>query len=475
MRTIETPPGVQYWGFELDPTGTLAALVSGGEFARRVDVIDIVTGDLRKSIELRDPVYAQFSPDGQMLAVTTEDSLIRLYDTDDFVERVRLAGTSGVPSLPFFTPDGSRLTSAAPGEIRSWSISAVGPPVLGNFEVSGGPIDRLVVAEDESTAYATVFTDVGLRSAVHRVGIRSGEEAEVIGGVPYYFSTRPLVSPDLTRMTTLDAEFLTSVVDLPSGDSRRLARCDSIRAFDPSGRLAAVDAHLVCFERRQDPGTGHSRLIDLATQDTVIDLGAEFILYAAAFSPDVDGRPPAVAAVEERSGEVTVYNLETGDELGTYTADPDWPISIALSSEDRLVLLMASGRLVAVDVTRLADGDDATDPQVFDIPAHNAGSKALAVSESGLIATGSSLDGVRVWSPDGELVVNVPTRQADAPTFAFAPGTDTLYYEDGDGVVRRLPIDVDELTQLAHEVLTRGFTQQECDRYFAGEPCPSFD
>jgi hypothetical protein len=136
------------------------------------------------------------------------------------------------------------------------------------------------------------------------------------------------------------------------------------------------------------------------------------------------------------------------------------------------VLLTASGRLVAVDVTRLADGDDATDPQVFDIPAHNAGSKALAVSESGLIATGSSLDGVRVWSPDGELVVNVPTRQADAPTFAFAPGTDTLYYEDGDGVVRRLPIDVDELTQLAREVLTRGFTQQECDRYFPGEPCP---
>jgi hypothetical protein len=41
----------------------------------------------------------------------------------------------------------------------------------------------------------------------------------------------------------------------------------------------------------------------------------------------------------------------------------------------------------------------------------------------------------------------VPTHQEDAPT--FAPGTDTLYDEHGDGVVRRFAIDVDEVTQLA--------------------------
>jgi hypothetical protein len=69
----------------------------------------------------------------------------------------------------------------------------------------------------------------------------------------------------------------------------------------------------------------------------------------------------------------------------------------------------------------------------------------------------------------------VPTNQAGPPTFAFAPGTDTLYYEDADGVVRRFPVDVDEVTRLARSVLTRGFTQQECDQYFPGETCPTFD
>ena len=223
--------------------------------------------------------------------------------------------------------------------------------------------------------------------------------------------------------------------------------------------------------------SGSSRIVDLETGDTLVDL-ADTVVYAAAFGPPGDDGLPRSAFVEERdSGAVTMYDLATGDAVGTYVPDADeWPESLAMSPDGRrLALLMDSGRLIVLDVERIVEGDDQADAIVVDIAAHGAGSKAIDISNSGLIATGSSADGVRVWSRDGELLASVPTQQEDPPTFAFAPGTDTLYYEDGDGVVRRFAIDVDDVAQLARSVLTRGFTPQECARYFPDEPCPTFD
>jgi DNA-binding SARP family transcriptional activator/WD40 repeat protein len=471
-RQIDVPR-VEYNDFEMDPTGKLGVLVS--QLARRVYVVDLDTGVLRKTLELRLPIFAQFSPDGRDLAVSGDDGLIRLYDTDQFVERERLVGTSGIPSMIFFSPDGSHLVSAATGEIRTWDISRVGPPVLGNFHVSGGLLDRLVVAADESAAYATMYTNLGDLSSVHRVNRRSGRDDEVLADVRHYFSTRPLVSPDLSVVAALDDDYVTRIIKLPAGGSTRLKRCQSVRAFDRSGRVAAVDSYLLCDERGQKVA-GHSRIVDLETGRTLVDLGKGFVLYASAFGPPGDDGLPRSAVVEDRdSGAVTLYELATGDARGTYVPD-GWPESLAMSPDGgRLALLMDNGRLVVLDLARFVRGDDQAAAIVFDRVAHAAGSHSVDVSNSGLIATGSSLDGVRVWSPDGDLVASVPTHQADEPSFAFASGTDTLYYEDGDGVVRRFGVDQDDVVRIARAVLTRGFTEQECDQYFSGEPCPTFD
>ncbi|MEO6653156.1 MAG: BTAD domain-containing putative transcriptional regulator [Ilumatobacteraceae bacterium] len=475
LREIAAPPGVEYWDFELDPTGNVAALLSF--LAGRVDVIDVQTGEVRKTLEFRDPNFAQFSRDGRRLAVAGNDSVIRLFDTEDFVESLRLNGTSGGPFQIVFAPDGSRFVSASSGEVRIWDISATGRGDLGNFHVSGDLLDRLVVAADESTAYATAYTNFGDISSVHRVDIDSGEDDEVLGDVRWYFSTRPLVSPDLSVVATLDDDFVTELIELPSGASSRLERCQSVRAFDRSGRVAAVDATLLCEERDEEAG-GTSGIVDLATGDALVDLG-DTVIYAATFGPTGDDGLARSAVVVERTipSPATLYDLASGAAVGTFVPDADdFVESLAMSPDGgRLAMLTQSGRLIVLDVERIEAGDDQSVAIVVDVVAHTAGSKAIDVSSSGLIATGSSADGLRIWSRDGELLARVPTHQEDPPTFAFAPGTDTLYYEDGNGVVRRFAIDVDDAAQLARAVLTRGFTPQECARYFPDEPCPTFD
>jgi WD40 repeat protein len=476
IREIDTPAGVEYWDFEIDQSGKLAALVS--MLARRVDVVDMETGEVRKSLELRDPLFAKFAPDGRTLAITGEDGLIRLYDTEDFIERIRLTGSSGAATQIFFAPDGSRAVSASTGEVRVWDISPIGPRALGNFHVSGDLVDRLGVAADESVAYATLYTNAGDLSSVHRVDMRSGTDDEVLSDVRHYFSTRPLVSPDLSVAATLDDDYVSELIQLHGGRSTRLARCESVRAFDRGGRVAAVDTYLLCEERGQE-ATNASRIIDLETGETLVDL-KDVAIYAATFGPPVDDGLPRSAAVVERTlpSPVTLYDLATGDAVGTLVPDADdnFVESLAMSPDGRrLALLMQSGRLIVLDVERIEAGDDQSGAIVFDVVAHTAGSKAIDVSTSGLIATGSSADGIRVWSPDGELLASVPTHQEDPPTFTFAPGTDTLYYEDGGGVVRRFAIDLDETARLARSLLTRGFTPQECARYFPDEPCPKFD
>ena len=294
-REIATPAGVEYWDFEIGATGKFAALVSS--LARRVDVIDLDTGEVRGTIELRDPLLAQFSADESVLAIAGEDGLIRLYDTEDFRERGRLAGTSGPPIQVFFAPDGTRVLSACTGEVRVWNISPTGPSALGNFQVSGDLVDRLRVAADESAAYATVYTNSGDLSSVHRVDLRSGDDDEVLSDVRYYFSTRPLVSPDLSVAATLDDDYVTELVQLPGGDSTRLERCESVRAFDRTGRVAAVDSYLLCEERGQE-AINASRIVDLETGHTLVDL-SDVVIYAAAFGPAVDDGLPRWAVVVE--------------------------------------------------------------------------------------------------------------------------------------------------------------------------------
>ena len=110
---------------------------------------------------------------------------------------------------------------------------------------------------------------------------------------------------------------------------------------------------------------------------------------------------------------------------------------------------------------------------IWTVKAHNGSVQGLAVSATGFIATASSAGRARVWSPDGHLLADLPIHPDDVPSVAFASGTNTLYFEDGNDVLRKFSLDSVESMRLARSLITRPFTSDECTRYFAQQHCPT--
>ena len=127
-----------------------------------------------------------------------------------------------------------------------------------------------------------------------------------------------------------------------------------------------------------------------------------------------------------------------------------------------------------LDLDKLAHARRPADAVIWTVKAHNGSVQGLAVSRGGLIATASSSGSVRVWSPNGQLLADLPIRPDDVPSVAFASGTNTLYYEDGNDVIRKLSLDTHASVRLARSLVTRPFTSDECTRYFPHEHCPRF-
>ncbi len=97
---------------------------------------------------------------------------------------------------------------------------------------------------------------------------------------------------------------------------------------------------------------------------------------------------------------------------------------------------------------------------------------AVAMSEDGSrIATGAADGSIRVWDRDGRLVHELEFPGLPIRGLAFVSPSHLGVVVD-DGTVRIVTIDTNELLGLARQSLTRGFTQDECER-FKVEPCPT--
>jgi WD40 repeat protein len=312
--------------------------------------------------------------------------------------------------------------------------------------------------------------------AIERVDLATGEGFEVVGELDAEPpNMAPVISGNLQVAAGMDDEFLTHVIDLDTGTEVELGRCEIVPALDHSGRWALIDGESLCGPQGGEllPGPGvDSRVLDLRTGRTVLDLGAQD-MWSGVFGPPAADGLPALLAVQGNDSAISVYRLPEGVLLGTYPSTDGLPLAAAFTADGRrLAVTRDTGQLAVIDLAELADGS--ADPVVWTKAAHTGSVPNVVTSAGGLIATSGFTDNVRVWSPDGAMIADLPVQLDGGSALAFAPSTDTLYYEDGNGVIRRFTRDPEELTELARSMLTRGFTPDECARYFPGEECPVF-
>jgi WD40 repeat protein len=471
MVTSIEIPGVEVDSMAVDPTGDRVALRSRG--TGQIVVLDLNRGEQVVTLDVTGAQSVEFSPDGRWLASGSFDNLVHLFETENLAE-TSLAGSPTLVGEVAFAPDSSRLASISAGQLRIWELGPDSHPALANFHASG-PVSELVVGEGESTAIATIQSpDASV--AVERIDLATGEGVEVADGLHFQpFNMGPLISADLHVAAGLDHELNTHVINLDSGADVELERCDVVRALDHSARLALIDGEILCAPEGGQvlPGPGvRSRVADLRTGRTVLDLGARD-MWSGVFGPPTADGLPGLVAVLGSDGTVVVYRLPDGERVGSYTSGDGFPLAAAFTADGRrLAVTKDDGQLAMIDLARLAD--DPADAEVWTKAAHTGSVATVETSASGLIATTSFTGNVRLWSPDGAMIADLPVQLVDGAALAFAPGTDTLYYEDAGGVIRRFTPDTDELTALARSMLTREFTADECARYFPGEDCPVF-
>jgi WD40 repeat protein len=114
----------------------------------------------------------------------------------------------------------------------------------------------------------------------------------------------------------------------------------------------------------------------------------------------------------------------------------------------------------------VVEGTAVEDAVVLDRVAHDGGITSIDISSDGTLATIALEEQVRLWDiSTRELVTEFRTEPpAGIAALAFSPDGSYLLYTDG-AVLRRYPADIDELTNLARQLLTRELSVQECETY----------
>ena len=264
------------------------------------------TASCMATLEVPSPLDPVFSPDGQSLAVGGNDNLdSALRDRRRSPRRNGSPASPSVPNGHEFSPDGSawrpppRRPGPGPG-----TLSPEGPPALGNFRVTGG-FPGTVKRRRRRVGGAGGASYTGTRStpsAWTSPPARARFSSTIFAPTTWSAWRSRRTSP---RLATLDADYIGHVVDLATGQTTDLDRCESVSGVRPvrsargDRRPDAVQRPSTAQHRRsQVPASPAGSSTSLPVERCSISATTSCTASSrSAFGPPVDGDLPGIVAV----------------------------------------------------------------------------------------------------------------------------------------------------------------------------------
>jgi WD40 repeat protein/transcriptional regulator with XRE-family HTH domain len=353
------------------------------------------------------------SPDGQRIATGAYDGSLRVWDGAPGRELMTIPGHAGIVWNVAYSSDGSRIAS----------VSVDGFGRIWDSESSGALMLTIAQGSDPSDGFTGLaISPDGARIATGSIGgaitvwdSQTGATLTSLKGHTNYVVGLTF-SPDGTRLASASWDGSAKVWDLTSGDGLttfsghgRTGMVSGI-AFGPDGKTVFTGADDK-FVRQWDAATGEE--VRKFSGD-----GKE--IYGVALSPD-----GSLLAAGDQDGNISLWDVESGEKLHTLSGHAGLVLRLAFNQD--------GSRLASASFDRLA--------KVWDV---GTGDELFS-----LYGNTGNVFGVS-FSPDGE-------RLATA---------------GADGSIRTYTLQLDQLTALARDRLTRTLTDEECREFLHTEVCP---
>jgi WD40 repeat protein len=414
LADLATPAGHTggVWGCAFSPDGTLLATTSDDGTVRLWQVSDgtqhaVLTGHTGG-------VWScAFSPDGTLLATTSDDRTVRLWDITADADATVLSGHDDWVTSCAFSPDGALLaTTSSDATVRLW-------------QVSDGTQHAVLTGHTNRTNDCTFSPDGTLLATTSGDGtvrlwqVSDGTQHAVLtghsGGV-----WGCAFCPDGTLLATVGNDQTVRLWQLATGAEVAMLTGHSCGvygcAFSPDGALLATTSH-----------DGIVRLWQVSdgTQRTVLT-GHISMVGSCAFSPD-----GALLATTGNDQTVRLWQVSDGTQHAVLTGHSNRMTNCAFSPDGTLLATTSNDQTV-----RLWQVSDGTQHAV--LTGHTGRVRSCAFSPDGaLLATSGHDRTVRLWQVADGIHHAVLTGHGDAVIgCAFSPDGALLATASLDETVR---------------------------------------